>query len=134
MSDSRTDDSQAPNGPLRRHLLLEAVFSPLLVLSSTFDNTQGASLPEDRLPTRRRRQGAALPEILGRLAANTKRIRRARGYSRTEVAGRCGFAPSFLTDIEWACVNITLANLEKLADGLGCTVADLLCCTPGTYV
>jgi transcriptional regulator with XRE-family HTH domain len=68
----------------------------------------------------------ASPEILSRLASNLKRIRESRGYTQQELARLCSFAPSYIGDIEQATVNITLANLEALANGLRCSVPDLL--------
>jgi DNA-binding Xre family transcriptional regulator len=68
----------------------------------------------------------ASPEILWRLATNLKRLREARGYTQHELARRCGFPNSYISDIEQETVNITLANLEALANGLECFAEDLL--------
>jgi transcriptional regulator with XRE-family HTH domain len=65
-------------------------------------------------------------EILWRLASNCKRLRIARGYTQHELARLCRFAASYIGDVEQETVNITLANLEALADGLGCSEIDLL--------
>ena len=68
----------------------------------------------------------ASPEILSRLAANLKKLREARGYTQQELARVCGFSASYIGDVEQETVNITLANLEALANGLECEVLDLI--------
>jgi transcriptional regulator with XRE-family HTH domain len=68
----------------------------------------------------------ASSEILWILATNLKRLRDARGYTQQELARRCEFPKSYIGDIEQETVNITLANLEALANGLGCLPEDLL--------
>jgi DNA-binding Xre family transcriptional regulator len=68
----------------------------------------------------------ASPEILRVLATNLKRLRDARGYTQQELAQRCGFPNSYIGDVEQETVNITLANLEALANGLECDVVDLV--------
>jgi len=68
----------------------------------------------------------ASPDILWRLATNLKRLRESRGYTQHELAQRCGFPNSYISDIEQETVNITLANLEALANGLECAAEDLL--------
>lgn len=68
----------------------------------------------------------ASSEILWVLATNLKKLRVARGYTQQELARRCGFPNSYIGDIEQETVNITLANLEALANGLECSAEDLL--------
>ena len=65
-------------------------------------------------------------EILRRLSTNLKSLRRARGYTQYELSKVCGFAASYIGDVEQEMVNITLANLEALAQGLMCLEGDLL--------
>jgi len=65
-------------------------------------------------------------EILWRLATNLRRLRQARGYTQRELSKVCGFAASYIGDVEQETVNITLANLEALAQGLMCLESDLL--------
>ncbi len=65
-------------------------------------------------------------EILLRLSNNVKRLREARGYTQEDLAKLCGFKKSYISRVEQAIVNITLANLQTLARGLGCTEGDLL--------
>jgi transcriptional regulator with XRE-family HTH domain len=68
----------------------------------------------------------ASDELLWRLSDNLKRLREARGYSQEDLARISGLNRSYIGNVEQAIVNITLANLERLAKGLDCTVADLL--------
>jgi DNA-binding Xre family transcriptional regulator len=68
----------------------------------------------------------ASADILLRLSANLKRLREARGYTQEQLANVCGVTKSYVSNVEQATVNITLANLETLAKGLGCTESDLL--------
>jgi DNA-binding XRE family transcriptional regulator len=61
-----------------------------------------------------------------RLADNLTRLRKARGYTQEELARVCGFQKSYIGNVEQGTVNISLANLEALAAGLGCFETDLL--------
>jgi transcriptional regulator with XRE-family HTH domain len=72
----------------------------------------------------------ASAEILRRLSANVKRFRAARGYTQEELAKVCGLRRNYVSNVEQATVNITLANLEALARGLGCTEEELLSLPP----
>jgi transcriptional regulator with XRE-family HTH domain len=65
-------------------------------------------------------------EILGYLATNLKTKRTARRYTQERLALLCGFEPSYIGDLEQQTVNVTLANLEAVAKGLGCTASELL--------
>jgi transcriptional regulator with XRE-family HTH domain len=73
-----------------------------------------------------KRNRKASKEIRWRLSDNLKRLRAARGYTQADLAQICGLAPSYISDVEQATVNITIANLETLARGLDCTEAELL--------
>jgi transcriptional regulator with XRE-family HTH domain len=64
--------------------------------------------------------------ILCRLADNLKRYRLLRGYTQEELATRCGFVRSYVSNVEQARINVTLANLEALAGGLECGEEELL--------
>jgi transcriptional regulator with XRE-family HTH domain len=68
----------------------------------------------------------ASQEILARLAINIKNLREARGYTQHDLARRSGLGPGYIGDVEREAVNITLANLEALADGLECSLEDLV--------
>ena len=60
------------------------------------------------------------------LADNLRRLRTARGWTQHQLARACGLPLSYVSQIEQARVNLTLASLEALALGLECWPADLL--------
>jgi transcriptional regulator with XRE-family HTH domain len=68
----------------------------------------------------------ASESIRWHLASNLRSFREARGYTQERLGKLCGFTKSYISDVEQGNVNITLANLATLADGLGCTEGDLL--------
>lgn len=68
----------------------------------------------------------ASPEILWRLSTNLKRLRNARGYTQSELANLCGLTKTYIGNVEQGTVNISLANLEAIANGLECSAEDLL--------
>jgi transcriptional regulator with XRE-family HTH domain len=65
-------------------------------------------------------------EIRWRLATNLKRLREARGYTQLELARRSGLTNAYISKIEQELMNVSLANLEALANGLGCSEEDLV--------
>jgi len=65
-------------------------------------------------------------EILYRLADNARNLRKARGYTQQKLANLCQLSKSYISNVEQATVNISLANLEAIATGLGCAEEDLL--------
>jgi transcriptional regulator with XRE-family HTH domain len=83
----------------------------------------GASLPGTTVSALNRK---ASQGIRYRLADNLTKLRKARGYTEEELARICGFQKSYIGNVEQGRVNITLANLETLATGLGCFETDLL--------
>lgn len=76
--------------------------------------------------TMKRENRKASSEILRRLSTNLRRLRAARGYTQRELAKLCGFATSYVGNVEQERVNITLANLETLARVLDCAEEDLI--------
>lgn len=66
------------------------------------------------------------PEILHRLSSNLKRLRKIRIYTQKRLEKMSGLSRNYISNVERETVNITLANLEALANGLGCTESDLL--------
>ena len=68
----------------------------------------------------------ASPEIRRRLSVNLKRLRKARGYTQEELANFCQFDRNYISNVEQGRLNVTLASLETLARGLGCSEEDLL--------
>ena len=63
--------------------------------------------------------------LLGLLAGRVRRLRRARGWSRPELARRSGLSTRFLARIESGDGNVSLLRLSELAQALG-TTADAL--------
>jgi transcriptional regulator with XRE-family HTH domain len=49
-------------------------------------------------------------EIRCRLADNLERYRHCRGYTQEELADYCGFHRTYVSNVELATLNITLAN------------------------
>jgi transcriptional regulator with XRE-family HTH domain len=77
----------------------------------------------DKSPATHRRPSV---EICYRLADNLRRYRHYRGYTQHELARQCGFSNSYIGDVEQGTVNITLANLEAITNGLRCGEDELL--------
>ena len=61
-----------------------------------------------------------------RLASNVGKLRQSRGYTQEELAAHCCMHKSYIGNVEQGTINITLASLEALATGLGCTEWELL--------
>jgi transcriptional regulator with XRE-family HTH domain len=60
------------------------------------------------------------------LAVNIIRLRRDRGWSQEELAARSELDRSFLAHVERQERNISLDNIQKLADALAVSVSTLL--------
>jgi len=60
-----------------------------------------------------------MSEILVNVGKRIREIRKAQGLSQNALAERCGFTFSYIGGVERAEKNISLLNLEKIADGLG---------------
>lgn len=80
---------------------------------------------------RRKSERAALYEtptylsLLGRVGANVRRLRHARGWTQEECAHRClDLGPALLRTIESGRSNLTAATLARLCDGLGVDAAE----------
>jgi transcriptional regulator with XRE-family HTH domain len=69
-------------------------------------------------------------EIRHRLGDNLRMLRGLRGYTQEGLAKVCRLTKNYISNVERATVNLTLANLEALAAGLGCTEEELLKSTP----
>ena len=65
-------------------------------------------------------------EIRHRLGINVKQFRKARGYTQQQLAELCQLDQNYISKVERANVNVTLANLEALATGLRRTERELL--------
>ncbi len=64
-----------------------------------------------------------LAERFGELV---RRLRKEQGFSQEEFAFRVGLHRTYMGDIERGEKNVTLVTAEKLAKGLGLTLAGLL--------
>lgn len=60
------------------------------------------------------------------LALNLIRLRRDKGWSQEALAFEAGLHRTFVAHVERRVRNISLDNLDKLAQALGVTAADLL--------
>jgi len=60
------------------------------------------------------------------LAANLRQLREAKGWTQEDLANATGLQKTYISDVEQATINVTLASLETLARGLQCTAAELL--------
>lgn len=65
-------------------------------------------------------------KIRAKVADNLRHLRKTRGWTQEQLANETGLQKAYIGDVEQANVNITLARLETLANGLQCTVAELL--------
>jgi len=66
------------------------------------------------------------PPLLQALARRVRSLRRQLGWTRRELAARCGLSVRFLARVEAAAGNISVLNLESLATALGATPDELL--------
>ncbi|OXS58780.1 transcriptional regulator [Cohnella sp. CIP 111063] len=60
-----------------------------------------------------------MSEILTNVGKRIREIRKAQGLSQSALAEKCGFTFSYIGGVERAEKNISLLNLEKIAEGLG---------------
>jgi transcriptional regulator with XRE-family HTH domain len=59
-----------------------------------------------------------MSEILDNIGKRIRQIRKSRGLSQNALAEKCGFTFSYIGGVERAEKNISLLNLEKIAEGL----------------
>jgi transcriptional regulator with XRE-family HTH domain len=59
-----------------------------------------------------------VPSAKAALAANVKRLREAMGLSQEKLAEQAGFHRTYVSQVERGLANITLDNLDRLADEL----------------
>jgi transcriptional regulator with XRE-family HTH domain len=64
-------------------------------------------------------------DLNGRIAGRVRALRAARGFSLDALAGRCGVSRSMISLVERGESSPTAVVLEKLASGLGVTLASL---------
>ena len=61
-----------------------------------------------------------------RVGAKVKRLRKEQGLSQEELAERSGVHRTFVSQIERAVKNVTLVSLDKVAQGLGVALRELV--------
>ena len=64
--------------------------------------------------------------ILGTFGENVRRIRKQAGFSQEVLADRSGLHRTYIGGIERGERNPSLENIIALANGLGCSLEDLL--------
>ena len=65
-------------------------------------------------------------DIRARFGARVRQLRKRRGWTQAEMADRLGIDRSYLADIERGKRNVSLLNIEIIADGFGLTISKLL--------
>jgi transcriptional regulator with XRE-family HTH domain len=68
----------------------------------------------------------AMRSIQQRLGLAVRRLRLSQGYSQEKFAATANLNRSYMGQLERGEVNISLANLERLANGLGLTIGQLM--------
>jgi len=66
------------------------------------------------------------PWLRRRLAQHVRRLRLGKHLSQERLSEVCGFHRTYISQVERAVTNITLDNLQKLAEALGEEPAALL--------
>lgn len=59
------------------------------------------------------------------LGLRIKELRESRGWTQVECASYLGFHPSYLARVELGGKNVTLATIDKIAEGFGVTLEEL---------
>lgn len=65
-------------------------------------------------------------DLLVSLGNRIRKLRKKRGWTQVEMAEKVGLDRSFLADVERGKRNISILNLELIADGLKISLAQLL--------
>jgi transcriptional regulator with XRE-family HTH domain len=65
-------------------------------------------------------------DVRERLAANMKRLRKARGWSQEALADEAGLDRTYVSGIERRVKNPTITVVERVAAALNCNMGDLL--------
>jgi transcriptional regulator with XRE-family HTH domain len=67
-----------------------------------------------------------MPEdLLVRLGERIRKLRKKRGWTQVEMAEKVGIDRSFLADVERGKRNVSILNLELMADGLKVSLSQL---------
>lgn len=62
--------------------------------------------------------------ILIRYGQTVRKLRLKKGLSQEELADRCGLHRTYISDVELGKRNISLENIERIANSLDKTVSD----------
>ncbi|MGF6787360.1 helix-turn-helix domain-containing protein [Paraburkholderia sp. 35.1] len=66
------------------------------------------------------------PWLRQRIAANVRRKRLAKGLSQEQLSVNCGMHRTYISQIERAANNLTIDNLQRIAEALGIDPQELL--------
>jgi transcriptional regulator with XRE-family HTH domain len=59
------------------------------------------------------------PWLRRRLAENVRRLRTEKKFSQERLSESCGFHRTYISQVERSVTNITLDNLQRIAEALG---------------
>ena len=65
-------------------------------------------------------------DILKRFGARVRELRKCEGYSQESFADECGLDRTYMGGIERGERNVALRNIEKIAQALGISIAELM--------
>ena len=65
-------------------------------------------------------------DILVRFGRRVRQLRKKRGYSQEAFAAECGMDRTYMGGVERGERNIALRNIERVADALGLSLAQLM--------
>lgn len=65
-------------------------------------------------------------KILKRFGDEVRRLRKAKGWSQDELAGKAGLHRTYIGSIERSERNVSLLNIERIAHALNIQAKDLL--------
>lgn len=64
--------------------------------------------------------------ILKRFGDRVRELRKSEGYSQESFADECGLDRTYMGGIERGERNVALRNIEKIAEALGISIAELM--------
>ena len=69
---------------------------------------------------------ARISEVSLRFGEKLRKLRKQRGISQEELAGRAGLHRTYVSSVERGERNVSLETIERLARGLGLPMGDLM--------
>lgn len=69
---------------------------------------------------------ARISEVSRRFGEKVRKLRKERGISQEELAGRAGLHRTYVSSVERGERNVSLETIDKLARGLGFPMSDLM--------